>query len=49
MMIDGLTGELVSSMSVTGHIEASPAAYNDIMVIGTTGTGTEMVYGIKIQ
>ena len=48
-MLDGRTGSLVSSMQVTGNIEASPAAYNDIMVIGTTGNGTETVYGIKIK
>ena len=48
VLLDGLSGELVSSYQVDGNIEASPAAYNDIMVIGTTGKGTEKIYGIKI-
>ena len=46
--LNGLSGELVASCKVEGNIEASPAAYNDIMVIGTTGKGTEKIYGIKI-
>ena len=46
--LDGLTGRLASSCEVEGNIEASPAAYRDIMVIGTTGKGTEKIYGIRI-
>ena len=49
IMVDGLTGELVSQITVEGNIEASPAAYNDIMVIATTGKDTEHIYGIRIQ
>ena len=49
VMVNGVSGTLVSTMKVAGNIEASPAAYNDIMVIGTTGKGTEYIYGIKIQ
>ena len=49
IMVDGLTGELVTRITVDGNIEASPAAYNDIMVIGTTGKDTEHIYGIRIQ
>ena len=48
-MVDGLTGEPVTRITVDGNIEASPAAYNDIMVIGTTGKDTEHIYGIRIQ
>lgn len=48
-MVDGLTGEPVSRITVEGNIEASPAAYNDIMVVGTTGKDTEHIYGIRIQ
>ena len=48
VMLEGLTGNPVSTYQVEGNIEASPAAYNDIMVIGTTGKGTEHIYGIKI-
>ena len=49
VMVDGLTGGLVSKISVEGNIEASPAAYNDIMVVATTGKDTERIYGIRIQ
>ena len=49
IMADGLTGELVSKISVEGNIEASPAAYNDIMVVATTGKDTEHIYGIRIH
>ncbi len=48
-MVDGLTGKLVSQITVEGNIEASPAAYKDIVVIGTTGKDTERIYGIRIQ
>ena len=48
VLLEGLSGDLVSTFKVEGHIEASPAAYNDIMVIGTTGKGTERIYGIRI-
>ena len=48
VMLNGLSGELAASASVDGNIEASPAAYNDMMVIGTTGKGTERIYGFRI-
>jgi hypothetical protein len=34
---------------VEGKILASPAVYNDIMVVGTSGKGTESVVGIRIR
>ncbi len=49
IMVDGLTGELAARITVEGNIEASPAAYNDIMVVGTTGKDTEHIYGIRIR
>ena len=37
-LLDGVTGEELSSLSVTdGTIEASPAIYEDRVVIGTRG------------
>ncbi len=48
VMLDGLSGSLTASYKLEAHIEASPAAYNDIMVIGTTGKGTERIYAIRI-
>jgi hypothetical protein len=49
LLMDGLTGETKDELQIEGNIKASPAVYNDIMVIGTTGKGTEFVYGIRIQ
>lgn len=48
-LLDGLTGETVNTLSVSGVIEASPAVYDDTLVIGTTGKGTSYIYGIKIN
>lgn len=48
-LLDGLTGETVNTLSVNGVIEASPAVYDDTLVIGTTGKGTSYIYGIKIN
>jgi len=44
-LLDGRTGTILDSVEVKGHIEASPAVYNDMIVIGTRG---QMLYGIKI-
>ena len=46
---DGLTGKVIHQLSVEGKIEASPAVYNDMLVIGTTGKDTSFIYGIRIQ
>ena len=48
-LLDGRTGEEQAELQIEGKIKASPAVYNDIMVIGTTGKGTEFVYGIRIR
>ena len=47
-LVDGLTGSEINTLKLDAEIEASPAVYNDIMVIGTTGKGTAFVYGIQI-
>lgn len=49
LLLDGKTGEQTAELQIEGKIKASPAVYNDIMVIGTTGKGTEFVYGIQIR
>lgn len=49
LLLEGRTGEQQAELKVEGKIKASPAVYNDIMVIGTTGKGTEFVYGIRIR
>ena len=48
-LLDGLTGDVVDTLKVEGTIDASPAVYNDILVIGTTGKNTTFIYGIKLQ
>ena len=49
LLLDGLTGETVDELQIEGTIKASPAAYHNVMVIGTTGKGTSYVYGINIH
>ena len=49
VLMDGLTGVKRAELQVEGKILASPAVYNDIMVVGTTGKGTESVVGIRIK
>ena len=48
LLLQGLTGQPVATLQLQGEIEASPAVYNHMMVVGTTGKGTEHVYGIRI-
>ena len=38
-LLDGLTGDVISTLEVEGIIEGSPAAYGDTVVFGTTGKG----------
>ena len=49
LLLEGLTGTQTAELQLDAKIKASPAVYNDIMVIGTTGKGTEAVYGIRIR
>ena len=48
-MLEGLSGNLTGSLKLNAEIIASPAVYNEIMVIGTTGKGTSFIYGIDIK
>ena len=48
-LLEGRTGRQVSSLNLEAQIEASPAAYNNVVVIGTTGKGTAFVYGIEVK
>jgi outer membrane protein assembly factor BamB len=49
IMVDGLTGQVAAETQIDATIKASPAVYNDIMVVGTTGKGTSYVVALKIQ
>ncbi|MBQ9326806.1 MAG: PQQ-binding-like beta-propeller repeat protein [Clostridia bacterium] len=48
-LLDGLSGQTVSTLQVEGTIHASPAVYKDILVIGTQGKDTSFIYGIDLQ
>ena len=49
LMFEGITGKVTAEMQIDAQIKASPAVYNDIMVFGTTGKGTEYVMALKIH
>ena len=49
VMLDGLNGKEKARLQIDGAIEASPAVYNDMMVIGTTEKNKNNIYGIRIQ
>ena len=48
-LLDGRTGSEISRLNLEAEIEASPAAYNNVVVIGTTGKKTSFVYGIEVK
>ncbi len=46
-LMDGLTGEIADTINLDGeNIEASPAAYGNMLVVGTRG---QQLHGIKIK
>ena len=49
VMLDGRTGAELASLQLDGAIEASPAVYDGMLVIGTTEKGKNNIYGIQIQ
>ena len=44
-LIDGLTGEVLDSLDVGGNVEASPAVYNNTIVVGTR---SQLIWGVTI-
>jgi outer membrane protein assembly factor BamB len=44
-LIEGLTGKLLDSLNVGGNVEASPAVYNDTVVVGTRN---QLIWGVKL-
>ena len=49
VMLDGITGKEKASLQLDGAIEASPAVYDSMMVIGTTEKNKNNIYGIRIN
>lgn len=45
-LLDGRTGELLDSVSLEANIEASPAVFDDMIVVGTRG---QKIYGVRIK
>lgn len=43
---DGLTGTLLDEMNLGSNVEASPAVFDNHIVIGTRGG---LIYGIKLK
>lgn len=48
-MLDGRTGRERAMLEIDGAIEASPAVYNNIMVIATSEKNKNNIYGIRIE
>ena len=46
MLMDALTGTTLHTINIGSNIEASPAMFNDILVVGTRGM---QVHGIKLS
>lgn len=44
-LIDGLSGKVLDSLDLKGHVEASPAVFNDTVVVGTRNM---LIWGIKL-
>ena len=44
-LIDGLTGKVLDTLNVKGHVEASPAVFNDTVVVGTR---SQLIWGVKL-
>lgn len=45
-LLDGFTGSLLDTETLNGPIDGSPAAYKDMIVVGTT---ENRIYGIRIR
>ncbi len=45
-LLDGKTGKILDYISLGSNIEASPAAFDNMVVVGTRG---QKIYGVKIN
>ncbi|MDD4081241.1 MAG: PQQ-binding-like beta-propeller repeat protein [Eubacteriales bacterium] len=48
-MMDALTGQVYNTLDLGGPVEGSPAVYNDMLVIATSGRDNHNIYGIRIE
>ena len=45
-LFDGRTGETLDRLDLEGNFEASPAAFDNMIVIGTRAS---KIYGVKLK
>ena len=48
-LVNAKTGDVLTTMQLSGKVEASPAVYRDVLVIATTGADESYIYGIKLE
>ena len=48
-MLDGRTGAELATLEIDGAIEASPAVYDGMLVVGTSERNKNNIYGIRIE
>ena len=48
-LLDAKDGKVLSTVEIDGTLEASPAVYGDMLVIGATGRGKGAVYCFRIE
>jgi outer membrane protein assembly factor BamB len=48
-LLDGIDGKVIHSVKLDGEIEASPAVYGNLLVIGTAGRDKGGVYCFRIE
>lgn len=45
-LLDGLTGDVLDKINLGSNVEASPAVFNNMMVVGTRG---QKIYGLTLE
>ena len=48
-LLDGASGQVLFTLELGGPVEGSPAVYNDVLVIGTSGRENSRMYGIRLE
>ena len=48
-LIDGASGQVLFTLELGGPVDGSPAVYNDVLVIGTSGRNNSRMYGIRLE
>ena len=48
-LLNGLTGEQLHTLELGAAVDASPAVYNDVLVIGSSEKDNSYLYGIRLE